>query len=80
MHVRVRQGVFRGRYLAMALGVLGIPFLIFGVWGYSHEKKRWENSTEGSGGMPKSPLMLLVTGIVAILSGIVAVLRSGNDD
>jgi hypothetical protein len=82
MTVRVRQGIFRFRYLLLAMGVLGIPFLIFGVWSYSHEKRRWSNSTE-EGGMPKTPLVLMVFGIVGILGGIVAILRafgSRNDD
>jgi hypothetical protein len=82
MFVRIRQGVFRFRYWALAMGVLGIPFLIFGLMSYSTEKRRWENSTEGS--MPKTPLILLVGGVGLIFGLIWALLKafgnSSDDD
>ncbi|HTL33968.1 MAG TPA: DUF4178 domain-containing protein, partial [Kofleriaceae bacterium] len=83
MNVRVRQDIFRGRYLGLAVGVLGIPFLIFGIWSYSHEKRRWENSTEESG-PPKTAAIMLVIAIGAIFTGIFAILKafgnSSDDD
>jgi hypothetical protein len=45
--VTVRQGVFRGRYFAMALGLFCVPFLLVGLLDYLFEKKRWENSNCG---------------------------------
>ncbi|NVB84143.1 MAG: DUF4178 domain-containing protein [Kofleriaceae bacterium] len=83
MTVRVRQGVFRGRYLAIALGALGIPFLIIGIYSYSFERKRWTNSSQGPSGAPKTPLTILVGGIVMLLGGIVVILKafgSSSDD
>lgn len=83
MTVRVRQGVFRGRYLAIALGALGIPFLIIGIYSYSFERKRWANSSQGASGAPKTPLMILVGGIAMLLGGIVVILKalgSSSDD
>lgn len=82
MTVRVRQGVFRWRYLGLALGVLGIPFLIFGIWGYSFEKRRWSNSNAGT--MPKTPTYIMIAGIGMLLGGIVliikAILEASSDD
>jgi hypothetical protein len=81
--VRVRQGVFRLRYLGLALGVLGIPFFILGLYSYTFERKRWSNSTQGTSAMPKTPLVILVGGIVLLLTGIVVILKaiaeSSND-
>jgi hypothetical protein len=84
MSVRVRQGVFRGRHLGFALFVLGIPFLIFGVYTYSFERRRWTNSDDGPSGAPKTALTFLVGGIVILLSGIVVIIKalaeSSSDD
>jgi hypothetical protein len=82
MTVRVRQGVFRWRYLGLALGVLGIPFFIFGFWSYRFEKRRWENSNAGS--MPKTATYIVLVGIGMLLGGIVllikAILEASSDD
>ncbi len=82
--VRVRQGVFRGRHLLYALGVLGIPFFILGIISYSTERRRWSNSTEGTSGMPKTPLVILIGGIALLFTGIVVILKalaeSSGDD
>lgn len=84
LNVRVRQGVFRGVYLAWALVVLGIPFLLFGTYTYFFERKRWTNSNEGPSGAPKTALTILVVGIVVVLSGIVVIIKaiaeSSSDD
>ncbi|HSD86234.1 MAG TPA: hypothetical protein VLB44_01925, partial [Kofleriaceae bacterium] len=77
--VRVRQGVFRVRYLGLGLGVLGIPFLIFGIYGYSFERRRWSNSTEGYSGAPKSPLLLLIGGLALIFGGIIALIKAAGE-
>ena len=83
--VRVRQGVFRGNHLGWACVVLGLPFLILGVYSYSFERRRWSNATAGSAGKPWTPLTLIVGGVALILGGIVAILKalaesSGDDD
>jgi hypothetical protein len=81
MSVVVRQGVFRGRYLGLALGVLGVPFLIFGIYTYSFERRRWSNSTEGSA--PKTPFVIIIGAIVLVLTGILAIFKafgSSSDD
>jgi ribosomal protein S27AE len=82
--VRVRQGVFRGKYLGWALLVLGIPFLLFGIYTYSFERRRWANSSDGPSGAPKTALTILVVAIVVILSGVVVILKaiaeSSSDD
>ncbi len=82
--VRVRQGVFRPRYLGLALGVLGIPFFLLGLYSYTFERKRWSNSTQGTSAMPKTPLVIVVGGVVLLLTGIVLILKaiaeSSSDD
>ena len=82
--VRVRQGVFRLRYFGLALGVLGLPFLILGVYSYSFERKRWSNSTQGASAMPKTPLIIVVGAVVLLLTGVVLLLKalaeSSSDD
>lgn len=84
MSVRVRQGVFRGRYLGWALFVLGIPFLMFGIYTYSFERKRWSNSSEGASAAPKTALTIMIVAVVVLLSGLVAILKafgeSSTDD
>lgn len=60
--VTVRQGVFRGKYLALALLVLLVPLVIVGLVSWSFERQRWENSTTGK--MPWPPLLLVVIAIV----------------
>ena len=74
--VRVRQGVFRGKYLYWALFVLGIPFFILGIYSYTLERKRWSNSTQGTSSMPKTPLVIVVGGVVLLLTGIVAIIKA----
>jgi hypothetical protein len=76
MSIRVRQGVFRGRYLGWAVFVLGIPFLVFGIYSYSFERRRWSNSTEGASAAPKTALTFLIVGVVVLLSGLVVIIKS----
>ncbi|HEY5948985.1 MAG TPA: DUF4178 domain-containing protein, partial [Kofleriaceae bacterium] len=82
--VRVRQGVFRARYLGWAMVVLGIPFLLLGVYTYSFERRRWSNSTQGASSMPKTPLVIVIGGVALLLAGIVAIIKaiaeSSGDD
>jgi hypothetical protein len=82
--IRVRQGVFRLGHLGWASLILGIPFLFIGIYSYSFERRRWSNSTEGTSGMAKTPLTLIVAAIVLLLTGIVTILKaiaeSSSDD
>jgi hypothetical protein len=84
MNVRIRQGVFRGKNLGWALVVLGIPFLIFGIYTYSFERRRWNNSTVGASGAPHNLLTVMIAGVVVVLTGIVLILKafgnSSSDD
>ena len=84
LNVRVRQGVFRGKYLGWALVALGIPFLFFGIYSYSFERRRWTNSSDGPSGAPKTALTIVIAGIVVLLGGIVLILKafaeSSSDD
>ena len=84
VNVRIRQGVFRGKNLGWALIVLGVPFLIFGIYTYSFERRRWSNSTEGTSGAPHNALTFMIAGVVVVLSGIVLILKafaeSSSDD
>jgi hypothetical protein len=71
-------------HFGYALIALGIPFLILGIFSYSHERRRWSNSTEGTSSMPKTPLVIVIGAIVLLLTGIVvilkAILESSSDD
>ncbi len=84
LNVRVRQGVFRGKYLGWALLALGIPFLFFGIYTYTFERRRWTNSTDGPSGAPKTALTIVIAAVVVLLSGIVLILKalaeSSSDD
>ncbi|HTR50963.1 MAG TPA: DUF4178 domain-containing protein [Kofleriaceae bacterium] len=64
----IHQGVFRGTYLILFLGVLGIPWLLLGLHAWSIEKRRWENSTRGK------PPVTSFTIVVAIAGGIAFVI------
>jgi hypothetical protein len=80
--VTVRQDVFRWRYLGFAMLILGFPLGILGLMSWSHERRRWENSTEGAA--PKTPfaILVLVFGSVFTLIGYVikGVLEASSDD
>lgn len=84
LNVRVRQGVFRGKYLGWAILMLGVPFLFFGIYTYAFERRRWSNSTEGASGAPKNALTIVIAAVVIVLSGIVVIFKaigeSGSDD
>ena len=82
--VEVHQGIFRARYLGLACLVLGIPWLVLGLYAWSFEKKRWENSTGGKPPVTSFGLMfLLATGVGLILWGIlklVVAIAEASDD
>jgi len=45
--VEVRQDVFRYSHFLLALGAIGVPGLLFGLWQWSFERRRWKNSDQG---------------------------------
>jgi hypothetical protein len=63
--VTVRQDVFRGIYLAIAILLLGIPAVLLGLLGFSREHKRWDNSSLGAEHAPRRGL------VIALLAGLV---------
>jgi hypothetical protein len=73
-HFSVRQGVFRGAYFALALGMLGIPWLLFAIHAFGFERKRWDQSTYGTAAMPKHGLaivaitLLFFAALIVVLS------------
>ena len=82
--VTVKQGVFRGRWLAWAMLVLAIPLFFVGLISYFHEKKRWENSNVGKA--PVTPVALMILAFVGVFIAIGFILKalaessSGSDD
>ena len=83
INVTLKQGVFRGKWLAWAMLILGIPLFVVGLTSYSHEKKRWANSTAGKA--PFTPVALLILAVVGIFVAIGAIIKavlssSSNDD
>ena len=83
INVTLKQGVFRGKWLAWAMLILGIPLFIVGLTSYFHEKKRWENSTAGKA--PFTPVALLILAVVGIFVAIGAIVKallssSSSDD
>ena len=63
LRIAVRQGVFRFAHLFLAILVLGLPFSIVGLVSWLHERRRWENSSNGK--MPTTPLSVIVALMVA---------------
>ncbi len=79
----IKQGVFRGRWLAWAMLILGLPLLLVGAVSYSHEKKRWENSNAGKA--PITGVTILVMSIGGVFVAIVFLIKamassSSSDD
>ncbi|CAN5437776.1 hypothetical protein BH11MYX1_BH11MYX1_07330 [soil metagenome] len=74
INVTLHQGVFRGKWLAWAMVILGIPLLVVGLTSYFHEKKRWENSTAGKA--PFTPVAMLVVAVVGVFIGLGALLKA----
>jgi Domain of unknown function (DUF4178) len=68
IQVQVKQGVFRGKWLAWAMLVLGVPLLFVGLVSYFHEKKRWENSNAGKA--PVTPVSILILAFVGVFIAI----------
>ena len=50
LSVLVRQGVFRGLWFWLGLGVLGVPFLIVGWHAARFRSRRWQNATVSRSG------------------------------
>jgi hypothetical protein len=44
LRIEIRQDVFRTGHFLLALGVVGVPGLLFGLWQWSFERRRWKNS------------------------------------
>ena len=81
VHVELRQGVFRGSYLFLAVLVLGIPLGLIGLVSYFHEKRRWENSTSGKS--PFTPMALVVfmfAGVLLVIVWIIKAMASNSND
>ena len=74
INVTLKQGVFRGKWLAWAMLILGIPLLVVGLTSYFHEKKRWKNSTAGKA--PFTPVAILVVAILGVFIGLGAILKA----
>jgi hypothetical protein len=72
--VTVKQGVFRGRWLAWAMLVLGVPLFFVGLVSYFHEKKRWENSNVGKA--PVTPVALMILAFVGVFIAIGYILKA----
>jgi hypothetical protein len=75
--VKLTQGVFRGKWLAWAMLILGLPLLVVGLVSYFHEKKRWENSNAGKA--PITPVSILILAFVGIFIGIGFIIKSWAD-
>ena len=74
IEVKVKQGVFRGRWLAWAMLVLAVPLFFVGLISYFHEKKRWDNSNVGKA--PVTPVALMILAFVGVFIAIGFILKS----
>jgi hypothetical protein len=74
INVTLKQGVFRTKWLGWAMLLLSIPLLIVALTSYSHEKKRWANSTAGKA--PFTPAGILVVAVVGVFIGIGAIIKA----
>lgn len=50
VRVEVRQDVFRVSHVLLGLGAIGLPGLLFGIWQWSFERRRWRNSDQNDDG------------------------------
>ena len=82
--VEVVQDVFRGKYLAWAIFLLGIPCFGFALHAWSFERKRWDQSSYGKEGMPKNVTWFAVMAVVGLVLGvwfiIKAIASASSDD
>lgn len=74
VQVTIKQGVFRGKWLAWAMLFLGLPLLFVGMVSYFHEKKRWENANNGKA--PWTPVGLLVIAFIGVFIAIGAIFKA----
>jgi hypothetical protein len=72
--VTVRQGVFRGRWLAWAMLILGVPLVFVGLVSYFHEKKRWGNANAGKA--PVTAVAILILAFVGVFVAIGAIIKA----
>jgi len=82
LEVTVKQGIFRWRYFWLAVLVLGLPYFIFGLHEWSFEKHRWDNSSAGRSGAPKTFASLVLTifgGVFIVIWAIISSMGSSDD-
>lgn len=83
LEVTVRQGVFRVRYYILALGVMLLLYSIFGFHAWSFERNRWEQSSFGKAGAPKSPfafLLIAIGGVFAVIWALLSAFGGSKSD
>jgi hypothetical protein len=82
LEVTVKQGIFRWRYFWLAVLVLGLPYFIFGLHEWSFEKNRWDNSSAGRSGAPKTFASLVLTifgGVFVLIWALISSMGSSDD-
>lgn len=83
-HVQIRQDIFRSCYLWLGIALLGIPWFGFTLHTWLFERKRWDQSSFGTAGMPMNAagaglFVLMAVGFMVVgFFKLAAVL--GNDD
>jgi hypothetical protein len=50
LRIEIRQDVFRTTHFLAALGAIALPGLLFGLWQWSFERRRWKNSDQSDDG------------------------------
>jgi len=82
LEVTVKQGIFRWRYFWLAVLVLGLPYFIFGLHEWSFEKHRWDNSSAGRSGAPRTFASIVLTifgGVFVVIWAIISSMGSSDD-
>jgi hypothetical protein len=83
LEITVKQGVFRGRYYLLALGTMFTLYLIFGLHAWSFERRRWDQSSFGKEGAPKTPfsfLLVAIGGLFTVLWALISAIGSSSND